>query len=71
MPTLLNSCPWLLLIVIQKANLTGNCKRSNLNGTVVSDGHNLILGINTVLPTKCSEPDITLQIGVSYDFLDV
>ncbi|GKB37340.1 hypothetical protein Tco_0882282 [Tanacetum coccineum] len=43
-PTSANDCPWLLLIVIAKQTLTGNCRLLNLNGIRLSEGISCNLG---------------------------
>ena len=49
-PTLSKDCPCDLLIVIENATLTGNWRRFRLKGNLLSDGVNVIRGINTCLP---------------------
>jgi hypothetical protein len=41
----------ILLMVIAKASLTGNCRRCNVNGSVSSDGVRLNLGVAIFCPT--------------------
>ena len=50
-PTYLTDCPWDLLIVIAKANLTGNCLRWKWNPIASSGGLREILGMNAHSPS--------------------
>ena len=50
-PTYSRVWPWALLIDIANAGLLGNCLLLRSNGSPGSDGVNVILGKNTVLPT--------------------
>ena len=50
MPTNSKVCPCALFVDIAKHDLTGNCNLLNVNGSSVSDGAIVILGINTHFP---------------------
>ena len=49
-PILLNDCPWLLLMDMQNANLTGNCRLLRIKGKSVPFVLKFILFNKTLLP---------------------
>lgn len=49
-PTCDNVCPWLLLMVIAKETIRGNCRLWNLTAKVELDGTKVNLGMNTWSP---------------------